>query len=168
MTVGQRIQKARKEKKLTQKELAAKLGLATGTIQQYELDKRQPRLEQFRAIASALNVDVNWLMNGQTLEERNQAMREYVRMRFEYVNKQVKEINESIEIDKLKTDVIVALIQLRVDESLSKNLLNNFLLLNDAGQEKAVERIEELTEIPKYQRKPEEGDPVAVDPQEDN
>ena len=28
--------------------------------------------------------------------------------------------------------------------------------LNDAGQEKAVERVEELTEIPKYQRDPDE------------
>lgn len=33
-------------------------------------------------------------------------------------------------------------------------LLNAFKNLNTIGQEKAVERVEELTEIPKYQRDP--------------
>lgn len=56
MTIGQRIQAARKNKNITQRELAATLGLATGSIQQYELDKRQPRLEQLQSIAKALNV----------------------------------------------------------------------------------------------------------------
>lgn len=34
------------------------------------------------------------------------------------------------------------------------DLLYAFSLLNKAGQEKAVERVEELTEIPKYQKTP--------------
>ena len=40
--------------------------------------------------------------------------------------------------------------------------------LNSSGQKKAIERIEELTEIPKYQLKPEAGEQDAVDTQEDN
>ena len=47
-----------------------------------------------------------------------------------------------------------------------------FQKLNASGQEVALERIKELTEIPryqrKYQRKPEEGEQVAVDPQEND
>lgn len=62
MTIGQKIQAARKHAGITQKELANLLSLATGTIQQYELGKRQPRLEQLQAIASALNVPVYSLM----------------------------------------------------------------------------------------------------------
>lgn len=68
MTVSQRIQNSRKEKGLTQKELAASIGVATGTIQQYELGKRQPRLEQLQAIATALEVSPAELMGLDELE----------------------------------------------------------------------------------------------------
>ena len=44
----------------------------------------------------------------------------------------------------------------------------SFFALNDSGRQKAVERVEELTEIPKYQRKLEEGDSDAVDPKEND
>lgn len=62
MTIGQRIQDARKKANFTQKKLAEACGLATGTIQQYELDKRQPRLVQLKSIASALNISVAELL----------------------------------------------------------------------------------------------------------
>lgn len=131
MTVGQRIQKSRKEKKLTQKELAAQLGLATGTIQQYELGKRQPRLEQFKVIASALDVDVNWLMNGYTLEQKEQAMKGSVARRYAEA--------ETWLSNKGQMGILLA-------------------KLNDEGQQKAIERVEELTQIPKYQSQaPQEG-----------
>lgn len=57
MTTGQIIQTFRKEKGYTQKQLAEKCGMATGTIQQYELNKQEPRQEQLRKIADALGVD---------------------------------------------------------------------------------------------------------------
>lgn len=54
-------------------------------------------------------------------------------------------------------------------ESIYQNrLISAFELLNDNGKQKALERVEELSEIPKYQRQPEEGEKSAVDPQEDN
>ena len=54
-------------------------------------------------------------------------------------------------------------------ESIYQNrLISAFELLNDNGKQKALERVEELTEIPKYQRQPEEGEQSAVDPQENN
>ena len=62
MTIGQRIQRERKSKGLTQKELAAAIGLATGTVQQYELDKRRPKFEHLRGIADTLNIPVGRLI----------------------------------------------------------------------------------------------------------
>ena len=127
MTIGERIQTARKKAGMKQADLAEALGVAVVTIGQYERDKRQPRLEQFKAIASALDVDVNWLMNGQTMEERKQGMKDYVARRF----KEAQDWKESSDRGKLNAA---------------------FDQLNAAGQQKAVERVEELTEIPKYQR----------------
>ena len=74
MTVGQRIKEARKIAKLTQRELAEKAGTATGTIQQYELGKRQPRLQQLRQIAQVLDADVVYLISGQTSAEVEQGI----------------------------------------------------------------------------------------------
>lgn len=62
MTIGERIKEKRKAARFTQKELAERAGTATGTIQQYELGKRQPRLEQLRRIALALNTSVSELV----------------------------------------------------------------------------------------------------------
>ena len=58
MTVGQSIQKARKNAGLTQKELAEKAGLATITLQQYERGVREPKIETIKKIAAVLNVSV--------------------------------------------------------------------------------------------------------------
>ena len=124
---GERIKTARKYANLTQKQLAEKLGLATGTIQQYELGKRQPRLEVYDRMSDVLNVDFNWLMNGQTLEEYEQEMKDYVARRYEEAN-----------IWKEGKDRINAA----------------FDSLNTSGQQEAVKRVEELTEIPRYQAQP--------------
>lgn len=62
MEIGDNIQKYRKLKGLTQKELAEKAGLATGTIQQYELKKRNPKFETLCKIANAMEIPVNSLI----------------------------------------------------------------------------------------------------------
>ncbi len=54
--IGDMIKLYRSKKGLTQKELAEKSGLAIGTIQQYELGKRKPRLSALIAVANALEV----------------------------------------------------------------------------------------------------------------
>ena len=59
MSIGERIKKARKERGLTQKELAKKVGVATGTIQQYELGKREPRMFHLNLVARALGIPVS-------------------------------------------------------------------------------------------------------------
>lgn len=60
--MGHIMQTIRKERGYTQKQLAEKCGLATGTIQQYELNKREPRREQLQKIAAALDVPLYKLM----------------------------------------------------------------------------------------------------------
>ena len=73
---------ARQERGLSQEELAQIINSTKSAISRYESGKRQPRIEQLKSIASALDVDVNWLMNGQTLEQRDQAWKDQVKERF--------------------------------------------------------------------------------------
>lgn len=63
MTLGKKIQFLRNKKDWSQKELADKLGIAPGTIQQYEADKREPKLEMINKIAKVFNVQVSILVD---------------------------------------------------------------------------------------------------------
>ena len=58
MTIGERIKEARKYRQMTQKQLAEAADVATGTIQQYELGKREPRYEILIRICKALNISI--------------------------------------------------------------------------------------------------------------
>ncbi len=58
MTIGKRIKEKRKEKNLTQKQLADKAGVSLMSIQRYERDERQPTVEVLEKISIALDVPV--------------------------------------------------------------------------------------------------------------
>lgn len=62
MTIGERIKQVRTEKGLTQKQLGELSKTSEGTVRQYEIGKRQPRIEQLQAIATALGVHPGVLM----------------------------------------------------------------------------------------------------------
>ena len=62
MNVGENIKKRRKEKGLTQKELAKKLNVSEPMISQYE-SKETLKLETIRKIAIALDVTLNVLLD---------------------------------------------------------------------------------------------------------
>lgn len=59
MTPGERIKKLRKEKGMTQKELAKKLGFSPSYLGQYENGYRNPKPSTVKKIADALEVPVS-------------------------------------------------------------------------------------------------------------
>ena len=63
MKQGDYIRKYRKEKGMTQSDLAAACNVATGTIQQYELGKRKARTSILFKIAEALGVSLYDLLS---------------------------------------------------------------------------------------------------------
>ncbi|WP_283683800.1 helix-turn-helix domain-containing protein [Parablautia sp. Marseille-Q6255] len=70
MTLGKKIQFLRQKKKLSQKDLAEKLNIATGTLQQYELDKREPKIAMLNKIAEILDISMSMLISN-ALEFKN-------------------------------------------------------------------------------------------------
>lgn len=130
MTIGERIKQVRTKKGLTQKQLGSISGTSEITIRQYELGKRQPRLEQLRRIADALGISLDLLLSK---DEAN------------LYDIGVSEGQEALiqvyrDLDGYSFNRIEAF------------LIHAFSILNDEGQKKAVERVEELTEIPRYRR----------------
>ena len=57
-----KLKSLRKERKLTQKQLADQLGLGVSTISMYEHGEREPDLHTLEAIAKYFSVDMNYLM----------------------------------------------------------------------------------------------------------
>ena len=126
MDIGLMIREKRKASGLTQARLAELSGVAVITIQQYERGKRQPRLEQLRKIANALGVPVAQLMGWDEDYEFRDAPE-----------------GEPVNLEAIKKWVTAK----------GKEKLNRaYESLNQEGQQKAVERVEELTEIPKYKK----------------
>ena len=64
---GQRLRRLRKNKGLTQAELAYRVGMHELSISRYELDKRQPKVEEVRKLAEALGVPQSELLDGSPL-----------------------------------------------------------------------------------------------------
>lgn len=58
LQLGRKIQKVRKEKDLTQEELAEKIGVSTTWIGYIETGYRRPNLKMIYKVARALNVKV--------------------------------------------------------------------------------------------------------------
>ena len=61
MSIGENIKKYRKEKGLTQKELADKIGKGFSTVQKYELNISQPPIDVLNRIADTLDINVSKL-----------------------------------------------------------------------------------------------------------
>lgn len=63
-TIGFRIKKLRKEKKLTQKELGKIANVSDAAVVLWEKDVNVPKLESLQNIAPALGTSVNYIMYG--------------------------------------------------------------------------------------------------------
>lgn len=163
MTIGKKIQIARKKAKYTQKTLAELCGVATGTIQQYELGKRQPRYEQLQIIAKALNMHLYDFLDDEFFYAATApATMDNAMAEIELMVQRIKSIetNPSLSVEEKQRLIqdFFAQTEIMADIHLSGKTTNKYLLnklfekLNSDGQEKAIAQIEMLTKIPEYQR----------------
>lgn len=107
MTCGERIKNKRKELKLTQDELAKKIGLKGGTISKYELDEISIPASNLKLIASVLGVSTDYLLGNTSIinpkEHLEKKLAEYYLTDYEY-NLLLNEIfkDNVINLDKLE------------------------------------------------------------------
>lgn len=132
--LGDRIRVARLESSLSQKALASKAGIQYSTYSNYENGNRDPSVEELQKIALALNINLGDLIGWPN------DLAEAVALRSP---------NDYVTTDEKGNPKFY---YYRANE-LQKKMNAAFENLNEEGQQKAVERVEELTEIPKYQKK---------------
>lgn len=132
MTTGQRIKAARERAGMTQAELAAKLGIPYQSVSQWERGTRNPKQETLKRIAAALGAQP-WDLDG-----------------FYNVNKNIADLSEALLQVCGYTPEPKEFWTVELQPTTADELLSLFDQLNPDGQQKAVERVEELTEIPRY------------------
>lgn len=128
-----KIREIRKVKGFSQIEVAQKANIAVNSLRLYEANKRQPRPDTLQAIASALGVAVRDLMDTTAYDAGFYAGAEAEEWQNHVIDELWKEEGYTF------SDSEVCLI-------------NAFSELNPSGQQEAVKRVEELTEIKKYQK----------------
>lgn len=136
MTPGERIKQARKNAKLTQEELGRLVDVTGVSIMRYEKGERSPDYTTTCCLASALKLKIEDLMSEAAKGWYDAGYEEGYDFGYE----------EAVTGGK-ESDFII-------DSDMEIRLFRFLSCLNNAGQQKAVERVEELTEIPRYRTEP--------------
>lgn len=174
-----KIKEARKQKHMTQEQLATAIGVTRSVVSKYESGSIPLTIEQYWAIADALGVQLIDIVPTAVLDAFfsgfNKAI-ETERIKHAETEDELQDAEDDVLqllscFDKLDiSDQKKAITMLRemaglppLDEGLGinekerkKSLDDAFAALNYIGQRIAVERVEELAKIPEYQRNPED------------
>ena len=71
MEWNKKLKEARRNAKITQADLADRIGVHRSTIANYELGRRKPSLTEIKEIARILHVDVNYLLEGSEVDTQD-------------------------------------------------------------------------------------------------
>jgi len=97
---GERLSNAREASGMSQKLMASRLGVKSGTIKKWESGKEDPRANRLQMIASLLNVPLLWLLAGsQQVPDTGseQSTAELLQQKLDEVNSRMEDLKNSIE-----------------------------------------------------------------------
>lgn len=147
MEISEKIKKARRKEKLSQRELGTKTGISLGAIQGYEQGRYKPKYAQAKKLSDVLNIPLEDLIDPVVLNLGKNVIELFTG------SGNLKEI-------KLPAE----------DEALQTSINSYFLDLNTAGKKKLADYAEDLTKIPEYRADsapdPTFGSPNLPDPQQ--
>ncbi len=164
--VATQLKKFRLNAKMTQKELASQLNVSQNAIFNWENGKREPNLETIEKLADIFDTFPSQILGWD--EEYEEGEREFDKI----LDKLIRESPGQAETSKIThrlEELISSQNELenkiatvhqnyyknKYGESNSDKINMLFDLLNEKGQDKAIEQLELLTKIPEYQREEE-------------
>lgn len=144
--ISSQIRMFRKRMKLTQDELAERLGINRATISKYESGVIVPPIEQIRKIAHILDVSLIDILDLQPEGDKQEDRVLLTQLISELFSSQ-----KDFPVEMLSSLYYFDENGLRFDDGIIRELIETYESLNIEGKRKALERITELSEIPKYQ-----------------
>ena len=108
--IGKFIAKCRKDKKMTQSELAEKLGVTDKSIGNWENGRNMPDLSLFKPLCDELDITINELLSGERLkkEEYQEKFEENIINTIDYSTKKINLIRNNLGIVLLILGVLIA------------------------------------------------------------
>ena len=106
--IGKFIAENRKLKKITQSELAEKLGVTDRSVSNWETGKNMPDLSLFKPLCEILGITINELMSGEKLsnKEYNEKLEENFINTIDYIDKKKNNSNDLKSIFMLITGIV--------------------------------------------------------------
>ena len=163
MEIWKNIQKFRKAKKMTQQELADRIGKGKSTVQKYELGITCPPLDVIRKICEVLECDFHDIVQSDPPHQSTPESRHEVE---KLMGKEPGYLDGQLPTEQSETDKRLQRVKTAFD------------VMSQDGQEEATRRVEELSRLPEYQKKEspslsslwgfDRRGKDAVDPQENN
>lgn len=134
--IGEAIRDQRKKQGLTLNELGQRMGISGSLVGQYERGVVNPKYETIIRFADALNIEPREILGNAFTD---------------VINPEVERLARSMDDT---TDIRIYFSGRVVPVTIQERLNEAFSELNKEGQKVAVERVKELTQIPKYQKAP--------------
>ena len=109
--IGKFIAECRKNKKMTQSELAEKLGVTDKSIGNWENGRNMPDLSLFKPLCEELGITINEFISGEKIEKEKyqEKFEENIINTIDYTNKKVKEKNSIISLLFICFGLIISL-----------------------------------------------------------
>lgn len=98
--IGKFIAECRKKQKITQQELAERLGVSDRTIGNWENGRNMPDLSLFKPLCNELDITLNDLMSGEKIKEREyqEKFEENIVNTIDYSTKRITKYNQVISL----------------------------------------------------------------------
>ena len=136
-TLGQRISKLRKEKGLTQEELANKFNISTQAISKWENDYSSPDISVLLELSKILGVSVEYLLSGE-------ATIETVKVEHKDINKMIFKIRIlSSDGSKVNVNLPMSIILVTLESGIDLPQLSGNAALNNINFKQIVNLVEQ-------------------------
>ncbi|MBR4618188.1 MAG: DUF4825 domain-containing protein [Bacilli bacterium] len=108
--IGKFIAKCRKDKKMTQSDLAEKLGVTDKSIGNWENGRNMPDLSLFKPLCEELDITINELLSGEKLkkEEYQEKLEENIINTIDYSTKKINIIRNNLGIVLLILGILIS------------------------------------------------------------
>ena len=150
-TIGKFIQEKRKEKNLTQKELAYKLGVTDKAVSKWERGQGCPDVSILEILSKELGVSILEILKGRIIENEIIKVTEandYIQETIKYTKNNIKEtINKIITFLIIAISLILLILNIENIINLNKKYMYDFDTENHQTIKKNVEKIEKNTKI---------------------
>lgn len=111
--IGKFIFKCRKNKKITQSELAEQLGVTDRSVSNWENGKNMPDLSLFKPLCEILNITINELLSGEKIKANYQErLEENIINTINYSHKKIEQKNQLIGLLLLLFGVFISILGL--------------------------------------------------------